>query len=191
MTGAAKFRIIINAINVATIQRSSSTMTFFFCLLSSVTFSTQMLHITVPLISVPLFLPPFSFSLICHTHCKEANPCSSEIWVHLEECVSFLTLQRSLSTNKRSRRGAGGREEDVEMLGTVWEREKKESSLWPLIWQDMKQLNGFGIWQNSFLQWAFTTRGIPWREATYVWAAIRTQGEWENFRKRTDSRRVF
>lgn len=141
----------------------------------------------------PSFSFPLSllFSLICHTHCKEANPCSSEIWVHLEECVSFLTLQRSLSTNKRSRRGAGGREEDVEMLGMVWEREKKESSLWPLIWQDMKQLNGFGIWQNSFLQWAFTTRGIPWREATYVWAAVRTQRERENFRKRKDSRRVF
>lgn len=42
--------------------------------------------------------------------------------------MSFLTLQRSLSTNKKE--GSwGGREEDVEMLGMVSEpgrREKKE-----------------------------------------------------------------
>lgn len=48
--------------------------------------------------------------------------------------MSFLTLQRSLSTNKKEG-SRGGREEDVKMLGMVSEpgRREKKSSLWLLI----------------------------------------------------------
>lgn len=139
-----------------------------------------MLSVTVLLISASLFLP--FFPLICHTHCEEANPCSSEI---CEYTVRNVCPSWHYNALYQLTRGVGGewrgREEDVKMFGN---RKKKESSLWPLIWQDMKQLNGFGIWQNSFLQWAFTTRGIPWHEATYVWAAEREGGREREKRER-------
>ncbi len=142
----------------------------------------------------------FSYPLICRTHCKEANPCSSEICEYIVRNVCPSWHYNALYQLKRGVGGErGGREKDVKMLRTVWEPGKiRESSLWPLIWQDMKQLNGFGIWQNSFLQWVVTTRGIPWHEATYVWEAERERRregerkrEREKFRKRKDSQRVF
>lgn len=87
--------------------------------------SPQMLCITAALISSALFFLP---SDLWHTLRGSSPLLLRDLCAHREECVSFLTLQRSLSTNKRSRRGTGGREEDVKMLGS-WEEGKKKRAL--------------------------------------------------------------
>lgn len=51
-------------------------------------------------------------------------------WVHCQECVSFLTLQHSLSTNKKSRRRVGRKREGCQDVGSSLEvRKKKKGAL--------------------------------------------------------------
>lgn len=77
---------------------------------------------------------------------------------------------------RRRGRERRGRERDVKKFGTAQgPEEERESSLWLLIWQDMKQLNGFGIWGNSFLQWALR-EASPNLRAAHVRAAETAAG---------------
>lgn len=116
------------------------------------------------------FLPVLSLlPLICHTYWEEANLCSSEI---CEYIVRNVCPSWHYNTLYQPTRGVGGwglrgsEENKRRMLRcNVWGEKKKRSSLWPFIWQDVKQLNDFGIWLNSFLQSTFGARGILWHEA--------------------------
>lgn len=125
--------------------------------------------------SLSLFFFPSSTSasLWSVTHiARELTPCSSEICEYIGRNVCPSWHYNALYQLTRGVGGEWGRKRggcwDVRGRFRSGGEKKKESSLWLLIWQDMKQPNGFGIWQNSFLQWVFTTRGIPWHEATYV-----------------------
>lgn len=47
------------------------------------------------------------------------------------------------------------------MLRIVWKLEKKrEAFVVAYLTGYEENVNGFGIWQNSFLQWAFTTTDV-------------------------------
>lgn len=142
--------------------------------------SPQMLCIAAALISASPSLP--FFRLICHTHCEEANPCSSEICEYIVRNVCPSWHYNALYQLTRGVGGErGGREEDVKMLGTVWEpgEKKKKRELFVAAY-----LTGYEATQWLWhLAKSLPSMGIHYKRHPLTWGHI-CLSSWEREKER-------
>lgn len=125
MTGAIGLRLIVFVVNPAQLWHfsclscvSSPSPVNSPCVLSLALLFLSSLSL--------FFFPPssFSFPLICRTHFKETNSCSSEMREYIGRNVCPSWHYNALYQLTREVGGEqGGREEDVEMLRTFWEQD--------------------------------------------------------------------